>query len=115
MAGRVARWILTVLMLAAIALVVSSPAALGETHKLDLDMNVYGDPMQKDGWISKNEYQDESIHVTITEGDWNDDFLDEVCGFPSRAHDEYVDILTYAINDLKDTYNDLPDIIDNLF
>ena len=65
MAGRVARWVLTVLMLAAIALVVSSPAALGETHKLDLDMNVYGDPMQKDGWISKNEYQDESIHVLM--------------------------------------------------
>ena len=57
----------------------------------------------------------ECSRVVMVEGDWNDDFLDEVCGFPSRAHDEYVDILTYAINDLKDTYNDLPDIIDNLF
>lgn len=38
--------------------------------------------------------------VFIVEGAWNDDFLDEVCGFPSQPHDEYVDIMGYAINDL---------------
>ena len=38
--------------------------------------------------------------VYLVEGAWNEDFLDEVCGFPAAPHDEYVDILGYAINDL---------------
>lgn len=38
--------------------------------------------------------------VFIVEGAWNDAFLDEVCGFPNQPHDEFVDILGYAINDL---------------
>lgn len=40
--------------------------------------------------------------VYLVEGDWNEDFLDEVCGFPAMEHDEFVDILGYAINDLFD-------------
>lgn len=36
--------------------------------------------------------------VYIVDGDWNDEFIDEVCGFPAKAHDEYVDLLGYAIN-----------------
>lgn len=35
--------------------------------------------------------------VVLVEGEWNADFLDEVCGFPSQLHDEYVDILCYCI------------------
>lgn len=38
--------------------------------------------------------------VFIVEGSWNEEFLDEVCGFPAMPHDEFVDILGYAINDL---------------
>lgn len=45
--------------------------------------------------------------VYIVQGSWNDDFLDEVCGFPAMPHDEFVDILGYAVNDL---YNDDDDI-----
>lgn len=33
--------------------------------------------------------------------------LDEVCGFPSQPHDEFVDILGYAINDLYDEDDDI--------
>lgn len=40
--------------------------------------------------------------VFIVEGDWNADFLDELCAFPSAPHDEFVDIIGYAINDLFD-------------
>lgn len=40
--------------------------------------------------------------VFLVEGDWIEDFLDEVCGFPTAPHDEFVDILGYAINDLLD-------------
>lgn len=38
--------------------------------------------------------------VFLVDGDWNEEFLDEVCGFPTQLHDEFVDILGYAINDL---------------
>lgn len=38
--------------------------------------------------------------VILVDGPWCEPFLDEVCGFPSQPHDEYVDILGYAINDL---------------
>ena len=38
--------------------------------------------------------------VFLIDGDWNEEFLDEVCGFPTQPHDEFVDILGYAINDL---------------
>lgn len=40
--------------------------------------------------------------VYMVEGSWNEEFLTEVCGFPNAPHDEYVDILGYAINDLME-------------
>lgn len=38
----------------------------------------------------------ESGRVILVDGAWNEEFEDEVCGFPSKPHDEYVDILAYA-------------------
>lgn len=38
--------------------------------------------------------------VYMVEGSWNEPFLEQVTGFPNAAHDEFVDILGYAINDL---------------
>lgn len=35
--------------------------------------------------------------VILVDGSWNEEFIDEVCGFPSKPHDEYVDVLCYAI------------------
>ena len=40
----------------------------------------------------------EAGRVILVEGAWNEAFEDEVCGFPAKPHDEYVDILGYAIN-----------------
>ena len=40
----------------------------------------------------------EGGRVALVEGLWNETFIDEVCGFPSRAHDEYVDVLCYAVD-----------------
>lgn len=45
--------------------------------------------------------------VVMVEGDWNEQFLEEVCGFPNARHDEYVDILGYAINDLYEDDSDI--------
>lgn len=40
----------------------------------------------------------ESGRVALVEGDWNEEFLDDVCGFPRAEHKEYVDLLGYALN-----------------
>lgn len=36
--------------------------------------------------------------VILVDGAWGEAFMDEVCGFPSNPHDEYVDVLCYAID-----------------
>ena len=38
----------------------------------------------------------EAGRVILVGGAWNEAFVDEVCGFPSKPHDEYVDVLCYA-------------------
>lgn len=53
--------------------------------------------------------------VYLVDGDWNEEFEDEVCGFPNKPHDEYVDLLGYAINYLMREDDDLPDNVDELF
>lgn len=40
----------------------------------------------------------EGGRVALSEGLWNKEFIDEVCGFPRMKHDEYVDLLCYAAN-----------------
>ena len=51
--------------------------------------------------------------VYIVEGEWNEEFIDEICGFPAKAHDEYVDLLGYAINFFtENTGTDLPEDLD---
>lgn len=36
----------------------------------------------------------------LVQGSWNEEFLNQLCSFPASPHDEYVDIVGYAINDL---------------
>ena len=57
----------------------------------------------------------ESGRVILVEGDWNDEFIDEVCGFPNKPHDEYVDVLGYAINYLTSDDDDVPEDVSDLF
>lgn len=45
--------------------------------------------------------------VYIVQGSWNEDFLNQVCSFPAAPHDEFVDILGYAINDLMEDELDI--------
>lgn len=40
----------------------------------------------------------EGKRVVLVEGTWNDEFIDEVCGFPVKPHDEFVDVMCYAID-----------------
>ena len=46
----------------------------------------------------------------MVEGDWNEEFVTEVSQFPAATHDEYVDILVYAIDYLLgDDGNEITD------
>lgn len=36
--------------------------------------------------------------VILVDGNWNEAYLDEVCGFPAKPHDEYVDLTCYAVD-----------------
>lgn len=40
----------------------------------------------------------EGGRVILVDGAWNEPFEDEICGFPAKPHDEYVDIIGYAID-----------------
>ncbi len=53
--------------------------------------------------------------VFLVDGVWVEDFLDQVCSFPAAAHDEFVDILGYAINDLYEEDDDIDYDNINLF
>ena len=44
--------------------------------------------------------QAEAGNIRLLRGDWNDDFLDELEGFPTGRHDDWVDALADAINEL---------------
>lgn len=44
--------------------------------------------------------QAEAGNVKLLRGDWNEAFLDEVCGFPSGAFDDQVDAFADALNEL---------------
>ena len=67
MKAHVIRWMIAVVMLAAMALLISSPA-LAEVRPLPLDIKEHGYKPLKEGWSSKVEYKDESIEVTYKNG-----------------------------------------------
>ena len=51
----------------------------------------------------------------LVDGDWNEEFIDEVCGFPNKSHDEFVDLVGYALDfHLTETY-DVPEYVDDIF
>jgi len=44
--------------------------------------------------------QAEAGNIKLLRGQWNEAFLDEVCSFPSAAHDDQVDAFADAVNEL---------------
>jgi len=43
-------------------------------------------------------YVEDGSKVFLVEGNWNDSFLQQLVSFPNGKHDEYVDLLSYAID-----------------
>lgn len=64
-------------------------------------MNVVKTPSPKDSKETRLNVASPSIeggHVVLVDGAWNEAYVDEMCGFPARPHDEYVDVTCYAID-----------------
>ena len=77
----------------------------------DTDLNVTETPTPKDSKemrLATCSPKVECGRVVLVDGDWVEDFVDEVTGFPTKTHDEYVDILCYAIDYLLLQYIELP-------
>lgn len=45
--------------------------------------------------------------VYLVDGSWCDSFMDEICAFPNAPHDEFADILGYAISALLEDDDDI--------
>ena len=52
----------------------------------------------------------EAGRYILVEGPWNDEFLEEVCGFPNAAHDEDVDLMGYALDHYLSGANQITEI-----
>lgn len=69
--------------------------------KIDTKLNVTKTPTpteSKETRLNSKSPIVECGRVILVSGAWNEEFTDEICGFPAKAHDEYVDLLCYAID-----------------
>ena len=76
------------------------------------DLNVVSTPSPKESKETRLNAASpyvESGRVYLVGGDWNDTFIDEVCGFPAKPHDEFVDLLCYSLDYHHRSFNELSD------
>ena len=77
-------------------------------------MNVTRTPTPKDDKVTRLNAEAPKIEcgrVYLVIDNWNEDFTDEICGFPVKEHDEYVDLIAYACNyHLPNTQNSTKDL-----
>lgn len=69
--------------------------------KSDTMLNVIGTPTPKEDKTTRLNIVApvvEGGRIWLVDEPWNVEFLAEVCGFPSAKHDEYVDLLCYAVD-----------------
>lgn len=65
------------------------------------DLNVVYTKTPKDDKMTRLSVASPSVEggkVLMNISHWNNEFINEVCGFPNAKHDEYVDLLSYAID-----------------
>jgi len=96
----------------------ASGKSVVQTMKRDTNLNVVETPTPKDDKktrLSAAAPKVEAGRVYLVRGPWNEEFVDEVCGFPNKVHDEYVDLLVYAVNYHLDSVAKSADKLSNLF
>lgn len=65
------------------------------------DLNVTKTPSPTDSKATRLSVASPKIEcgrVVLVDGEWVEDFVEEVANFPTQTHDEFVDILCYAID-----------------
>lgn len=83
------------------------PGAAGKAYAATLVTKLAGYPVKvvaptgaKETRATPAAAQAEAGNIKLLRGPWNEAFLDEICAFPSAAHDDQVDTLADAINEL---------------
>lgn len=64
-------------------------------------LNVTKTPSPKDSKETRLNAASPTIEcgrLVLVDGAWNEEYIDELCGFPAKPHDEYVDVTCYAID-----------------
>lgn len=85
------------------------------------ELNVTNTPTPTDDKNTRLNAASPSIEcgrVILVAAAWNEEFVDEICGFPAKAHDEFVDLICYAIDHhlkAKKKKNNNSDLLDNLY
>lgn len=94
------------------------PKANGKSvvHQLkkETSLNVVETPSPTDSKATRLKAKSPKVEcgrVFIVEGEWNEEFIDEISGFPTALHDEYVDLLVYAIDYHLEDEIEIPDNI----
>ena len=85
-----------------------------QTLSAQTKLNVTQTPTPKDDKVTRLNAEAPKIEcgrVFLVIDNWNDEFVDEVCGFPLKEHDEYVDLLAYDcqefLQNIKSSAKDL--------
>lgn len=79
--------------------------------KANTSLNVCHTPSPTDGKATRLSTASPKVEcgrVVLVDGEWVEDFLSEVCGFPTATHDEFVDLLCYAIDFFLISPRELP-------
>lgn len=79
----------------------ASGLSVVQTLKRTTDLNITTTPTPKDDKKTRLTAASPKIEcgrVILVTAPWNEDFVDEICGFPNKTHDEYVDLIAYAID-----------------
>jgi len=79
----------------------ASGLSVVQTLKRTTGLNVTNTPTPKDDKKTRLTAASPKIEcgrVILITAPWNEDFTDEICGFPNKTHDEYVDLIAYAVD-----------------
>lgn len=72
-----------------------------QTLRRTTSLNITNTPTPKDDKTTRLTAASPRVEcgrVVLVSDLWNEDFMDEITGFPAKSHDEYVDLIAYAVD-----------------
>lgn len=79
----------------------ASGLSVVQTLKRSTALNITTTPTPKDDKKTRLTAASPKVEcgrIVLITDTWNEEFTDETCGFPNKVHDEYVDLLAYAVD-----------------